>query len=228
MAYGLSMMDAGFKAMDGSLNRSLMGVLDVQVRRLGLLIASLVMVGVMGFGCAHSSPTTTMAVKPLNSKEYGPIERSGSPGDAYLNWKAQQEGKSPSDERQADAALSTASNPFSHDDRPAVLMGRTMYVAHCAACHGPDADGQGQVAGLNTDKMSFHNIHKRMYIAMLGHAPNNWFPTIAHGTSAMSTTQPTAVKMPAFESVLAREQIWLIVTYLEQETLHPGQIVSAQ
>jgi mono/diheme cytochrome c family protein len=169
----------------------------------------------------------TYSGRPLNPNQYAQLITTGQPADAYLRWKSQESNTPLPQVQAADAAMSVTADPFKRSDEAAVQMGRSMYVAHCATCHGVDADGHGQVAGLNVDRMSFHNPHKSMYITLFGHAPASWFTTIQHGAVAASTTQPSVkVTMPAFENVLAREQIWLLVTYLEQETVHPGRAVT--
>jgi mono/diheme cytochrome c family protein len=97
-----------------------------------------------------------------------------------------------------------------------------MYVVHCASCHGIDADGHGTIPMPDPSRMSFHNSHKQAYITLFGHAPANWYTSIEDGPEGNAKIAQQSAKMPAFGKILANEQIWLLVTYLEEETLHPG------
>ncbi len=57
---------------------------------------------------------------------------------------------------------------------------------------------------------------KRFAVTLHGGAPRAWFKKISEGFGA-PVTYPTGpgTAMPAFKDVLAREQIWLVITYLQ-------------
>jgi mono/diheme cytochrome c family protein len=59
-----------------------------------------------------------------------------------------------------------------------------------------------------TSNMNFHRFGVRFAVTLHGGAPRKWFDRISNGVVG-----PPA--MPAFKDTLAREQIWLTVTYLQ-------------
>lgn len=174
-------------------------------------------------GCVKSS-SSRIAVTPLTSQSYGAIASAAAPKRAYLQRVGTDRGQSIDQAEAADETLSLADNPFSYKDTHAVQNGGVIYAAHCAACHGDDASGTGPSMPVGSKKMSFHNSHKKMYIQLTGHAPKNWTPAVYNGqTSSTTGADGRQLAMPAFKDTLAREQMWLAVTYLEYLTLHPDE-----
>lgn len=65
-------------------------------------------------------------------------------------------------------------------------------------------------------KMDFHSFGKRFAATLHRGAPRSWFKKINGGfTSKVVNADGSSNAMPAFGEVLAREQIWLAITYLQ-------------
>jgi len=134
-----------------------------------------------------------------------------SPRDAFYAWKADEQNQTIEQVIDADRSLSTTRNPFNaRTDPAAVSRGAVIYENHCMSCHGEDSDGNGPVAATDTD---FHSFIKRFAITLhFRDVTKKWFQTINDGSSRRDDSD---VYMPSFENVLAREQIWLMITYLQ-------------
>ena len=175
------------------------------------------------YGCANSA-SSRITVLPLTSQSYRSISSDAMPKRAYLKQIASERNQTPEQAALVDETLSLDENPFSYKDDRAVQNGGVIYAAHCASCHGIDASGSGAAMPAGSPKMSFHNSHKKMYIQLTGHAPRNWAPAVSNGqTSSKTAPDGRPLAMPPFKDTLAREQIWLAVTYLEYVTLHPDE-----
>jgi mono/diheme cytochrome c family protein len=83
-------------------------------------------------------------------------------------------------------------NPLGRNAESA-LAGRALYAAHCAACHGPDANGGGSAPTL---------AHGRTQLAADGEV--FWFITKGSNSGAM----PSWVSLP-------EQQRWQLVVYLK-------------
>jgi len=104
-------------------------------------------------------------------------------------------------------------------------MGRTLYQAHCASCHGADADGQGPLAPAlllqpvdltrlsagNDGDFPLQQVIKRI---------DGTDPLVSHG-SPMPVYGPyfegvanTAMKLPSGQPMLVSEPIADLVGYL--------------
>jgi mono/diheme cytochrome c family protein len=169
-------------------------------------------------GCSGPQSLST-ATRPEDKQAYAQAlaKHPNSPRDAFFAWKVS-EGADAG--KHADAAsdeeLSETKNPFSRKDLAAVSRGAVIYQAHCVSCHGENADGRGPAMPQALPKMDFHTFGKRFAITLHGGAPKKWFRMISDGyTSDVRNPDGTVNAMPAFRDVLAREQIWLAITYLQ-------------
>lgn len=139
------------------------------------------------------------------------------PGRAYLLWRARQDGISADDAARRDAAIGAARNPFdARRDRQAVSRGAVVYAAHCARCHGDNADGRGPDVLPEHACRDFHAFGQRLAVTLHGGAPRSWFRKISAGSGELvNYPDGPSTAMPAFGGTLSREQIWLTVTYLQ-------------
>jgi mono/diheme cytochrome c family protein len=100
------------------------------------------------------------------------------------------------------AALTEAS-PFS-PTRTVLAKGKTLYVTHCAKCHGPEGKGDGP------DKTN-DLAHRPADLTDAFRADLNpdgvLFYKIWNGRA-----QPT---MPAFRTKLTRNDVWVVVEYVK-------------
>ncbi|MFQ5590391.1 MAG: c-type cytochrome [Phycisphaerae bacterium] len=143
--------------------------------------------------------------------------RAQSPREAFYAWKAEMNGRSVAEVRVADNALSTGHNPFSaRKDNRAVSQGAVIYKYNCRSCHGERADGRGRDVTYPQPTMDAHRFAKRFAATIHGGAPRKWFRRISEGrTSEIVNPDGTRNTMPPFANTLAREQIWLVITYLQ-------------
>ena len=90
------------------------------------------------------------------------------------------------------ASAGAKTNPYEgrHD---AVLAGRKLFVRHCAACHGQQAEGRGKAPPLAQER-----VHDA--------ASGTLFHAITNGS--------LRVGMPSFAAI-PEPQRWQIVTYLK-------------
>ncbi len=91
-------------------------------------------------------------------------------------------------------------NPVPVSDA-SVAAGQATYAQYCAACHGPEGEGDGPAAaGLNPKPADFHAAHVQ-------ELPDGaLFHVITHGREGTA--------MVAWESILREEQRWEVVNFL--------------
>jgi len=158
-----------------------------------------------------------VAIHPDDQAAYNALLKSGeeSPRLAFYSRRAQQQGITTQEAQDADLALS--SNPFSaRRDPSAVSRGAVIFQSHCASCHGDGADGQGSQLPRPMPELGFHGFADRFAATVHGGAPTKWFRVINEGaTSEPVNESGDVVEMPAFNETLAREQVWLVITYLQ-------------
>ena len=150
---------------------------------------------------------------------YGEVLRAHGqdPASAYLSMRASELGISQEEAAARDLALSTTKNPFNARKDPiAVSRGAVVYKRHCADCHGVNADGRGKLLPETVALADFHDFSHRFAVTLHGGAPRSWFKKITEGYAQEEADGDTAYAvMPAFGDTLAREQVWLVVTYLQ-------------
>lgn len=62
----------------------------------------------------------------------------------------------------------------------------------------------------------FHAFGKRFAVTLHGGAPRAWFKKISEGYGeTVNYPSGSGPAMPTFKDTLAREQIWLAITYLQ-------------
>ena len=169
-------------------------------------------------GCSGPQSLST-ATRSEDKRAYAQAlaKHPNSPRDAFFAWKVSDRADAGKHaDAASDAELSETKNPFSRKDPGAVSRGAVIYQAHCLSCHGENADGRGPAMPRALAKMDFHTFGKRFAITLHGGAPKKWFRRISDGyTSDVRNPDGTANAMPALRDVLAREQIWLAITYLQ-------------
>ena len=171
-------------------------------------------------GCQGPQPLS-LAIRPQDEQAFAALqaEGQGTPGEAFLKAKAQAKHITLAQARAQDMALSTRKNPFrARHDQGAVSRGAVIYKNECMQCHGQGVDGRGPALPVPLDSLNFHRFGLRMDITMHGGAVGKWFRVIQNGTSTTVKTadsQPLTISMPPFKDRLAREQVWLVITYLQ-------------
>lgn len=169
-------------------------------------------------GCSGPVPLQR-AVTTQASREYEAAAevnmRDLRPG--WYAWKAQATGASLETVRTADRALSTTRNPFNANrDWEAVTRGAAIFSQQCARCHGVDVRGHGADMLLDHPTADFHAFPKRFAVTLHGGAPRAWFKKINEGYGdEVAYPAGRSRAMPAFGQTLAREQVWLVITYLQ-------------
>lgn len=159
------------------------------------------------------------AILPEHQAEFARIvaDGSGSPREGFYAWRAAQSGMTVEAARAADSALSETHNPFNaRRDPDAVSRGAVIFEQQCAACHGVRADGRGPMMAARLPEMDFHRFATRFAVTIHRGAPGKWFRAIRDGAESSALDSSGApFTMQPFGEVLAREQIWLVVTYLQ-------------
>jgi len=169
-------------------------------------------------GCSGPIPLNR-AIWPMHTREIYSIQAQATPTPraAWYAYKAQQESKPIAEIESADTALSTTRNPFhANTDGAAVSRGAIIFRDHCARCHGEDARGDGPFSLPDHPATNFHSFGHRFAATLHGGAPRSWFRKIngGYGDEVQYPDGPSQA-MPAFGDTLAREQIWLAITYLQ-------------
>lgn len=136
---------------------------------------------------------------------------------AWIAWRAGQQNISEEEARRADETMSTVKNPFdTRRDAEAVSRGAVIYEVNCARCHGIDARGKGPAVLPDHPCADFHSFGNRFAVTIHGGAPRTWFRKITSGYGEeVDYPSGRSSAMPAFGDTLAREQIWLVITYLQ-------------
>lgn len=159
------------------------------------------------------------AIKTQHREELSAITAlaPGDPKTAWFKWNRRERGLSLDEVLASDRALSATKNPFdARREADAVSRGALIFEANCARCHGRDVRGNGPDMLAAHPCKDFHSFGKRFAATLHGGAPRSWFQKISHGHGP-DVEQPAGYgrAMPAFEDKLAREQIWLVITYLQ-------------
>ncbi len=101
------------------------------------------------------------------------------------------------------ADFANAKNPF-QGNTDAVAAGKTLFDSSCVPCHGQDAKGDGPAgSSLNPKPANLQLTVKETNPAYM-----HWVITVGGAAAGLSSA------MPSFKGVLADEDIWRIVTYL--------------
>lgn len=182
------------------------------------IVSLLVLVSAFCWCCSGPQPLSVAIdaqdqdayIKKLNAAQ-------GNARQAYADWMATERGSTPSQVLQDDATLSETRNPFkSRVDRQAVSRGAVIYEVHCARCHGDDARGKGPSTLPNHLATDFKSFGKRAGATIHNGAPKKWFRVIRDGSGDLvDYPEGRITAMPAFGDELTREQIWLVITYLQ-------------
>ncbi len=149
-------------------------------------------------------------------------DHRGSGREAFFAGKAKATNRSIEEVVAADERMSETRNPFdAYRDPSAVCRGAVIYYAHCMSCHGEDARGRGPAMPADLPKMDFHSFGKRLASTLHRGAPRSWFRKIHGGyTSKVTGSGGEEYTMPACLELLAKEQIWLAITYLQSLDIH--------
>lgn len=172
----------------------------------------------MVMGC--SGPIAMQrAIWPQHEREFAQRRDLAlpTPREAWYVWQAERRGESIEAVRAADMALSTTRNPFdARRDGAAVSRGAILFREQCARCHGMDVGGNGPEMLAEHPTKDFHAFDKRFAATLHGGAPRTWFQKISNGYGdEVEYPDGRGPAMPAFGQTLAREQIWLVITYLQ-------------
>jgi len=186
-------------------------------RRLALVL----LLGGMGIACVSCAgpQPLSVAIDPADEAAYvaaiNAVNLNARRG--FVNWMAKERGKSADDILRADAALSSTRNPFdANKDHRAVSRGAVIYKIHCARCHGEDARGIGPSTLPDHPANNFKTFSNRFAATIHRGAPRKWFRVIRDGAGeVVDYPDGRTTAMPPFGDKLAREQIWLVITYLQ-------------
>jgi mono/diheme cytochrome c family protein len=109
-------------------------------------------------------------------------------------------------------------------DAALVAHGRTVYMAHCAACHGPDLEGQPNWQSRRPDgrlpapphDASGHTWH---------HPDRVLFNVVMDGVEKHA---PPGYRsdMPAYRGTLAERDVWAVLAYIKAQW--PPEILQKQ
>jgi mono/diheme cytochrome c family protein len=166
----------------------------------------------------------SVAIDPYDQAAY--VSRlnaaNGDARQAYASWMAMERGSTPDQILRAEVSLSETRNPFdSRRDRQAVSRGAVVYQMHCARCHGEDGTGQGPSTLPDHPATDFKTFGKRLGATLHHGAPRTWFRVIRDGSGDLvDYADGRMAAMPAFGGKLTREQMWLVVTYLQSLDIH--------
>ncbi len=191
---------------------------------LGVLVSGFAVLGSMS--CAGPQPLR-LAINRHDEEGYVAHlnEVNGDAATAYVNWMASERGITVAEVLEADKSVSPTRNPFDayHDER-AVSRGAVIYKLHCLRCHADDARGRGSSTLKDYPATDFKTFGKRFAATLHRGAPRKWFRVIRDGSGEVveyPDEQTTA--MPAFGDKLTREQIWLVITYLQSLDMHASE-----
>lgn len=104
----------------------------------------------------------------------------------------------------------TSANP---SNPQAVALGRTVYAANCASCHGANLQGAAnwqQPLADGTLPAPPHDVTGHTW----HHNDDALFTTVKYGGQAMSPAGYIN-RMPAFSSVLRDEEIFAVLAYIK-------------
>jgi mono/diheme cytochrome c family protein len=190
-------------------------------RRAAIIVTGVAGLATAGLLSCEGPQPLDRAINPADESAYRDLQSAGTetPGQAFLRMRATDLGVTVEEARQRDSALSTTANPFNaRRDQSAVSRGAVIYSHECVACHGENVDGRGPALPIAMPSLDFHRTTMRLDITAHGGAVKSWFRTIQGGAIAREKGpdgSPITLTMPAFENRLAREQIWLVITYLQ-------------
>jgi mono/diheme cytochrome c family protein len=199
----------------------------LSVAGFGRLLAITLIPGILvAISCAGPQPLST-AIRPDDEQAY--VQRLNAENfngrTAFLKGAAEQRKMDIATVEKEDSALGAARNPFdAHKDALAVSRGAVIYKFHCARCHGEDARGKGPSALPDHPANDFHSFGNRFASTIHGGAPRRWFKSISEGYGdTLKYPDGHTKAMPPFGDKLAREQIWLAITYLQSLDMNAKQ-----
>jgi mono/diheme cytochrome c family protein len=173
--------------------------------------------------CAGPQPLR-QAIRPQDEDSYVRHLNAvnGNPATAYANWMASERETTAASILNGDEAPSATRNPFdAHRDPIAVSRGAVIYKLHCARCHADDARGVGPSILPDHPATNFKSFGKRFAATLHRGAPRKWFRVIREGSGdVVEYPDERTTAMPAFGDKLTREQVWLVITYLQSLDMH--------
>ncbi len=188
------------------------------IRVVALVVGSLTITCLALVACSGPQPLAR-AIVASDELAYTQAlaDHKDDPAQAFLAMRAEELGIAADEALTRDQALSTTKNPFiARKDPVAVSHGAVVYKQHCADCHGQDADGRGTRLPEPLVEADFHDFSHRFASTLHHGAPRAWFKKITGGyTSETPNSDGTFSEMPPFGDTLAREQVWLVITYLQ-------------
>lgn len=192
------------------------------LRRMLVLVLSVPILG----SCAGPQPLH-IAINPQDESTYVRFANDANLNGrlAFSNWMSEERDMSPQEVLRLDAKLSSTRNPFdAHRDPQAVSRGAVLYKIHCARCHGDDARGHGPATLTDYPANDFKTFSSRFAATLHRGAPRKWFRIIRDGSGdVVQYPDAKTMAMPPFSKKLAREQIWLVITYLQSLNMHVTQ-----
>lgn len=167
--------------------------------------------------CAGPVPLDKAIMPEHRRAYYEALAHDDHPATAHRLMMAKTGGVSAAEQAARDEMISERRNPFdAYNDPEAVSRGAVIYEMHCLPCHGANADGRGPRALPDHRPQDFHSFSKRFACTLHRGAPTSWYQKIRDGYGEPVTyPDGTSKAMPAFGHQLSREQIWLVITYLQ-------------
>jgi len=180
--------------------------------------------------CAGPQPLH-VAIRPQDEAEYLSFANDADLDGriAFARWMAGERGTTAQAVLDADRQLSETKNPFdAYHDPQAVSRGAVIFKVHCVRCHGADARGHGPATLADHPAGDFKSFGKRFAATLHRGAPRKWFRVIRDGTGdVVQYPDGPSPAMPPFGDTLAREQIWLVITYLQSLDAYAGDTTAS-
>ena len=111
--------------------------------------------------------------------------------------------------KEADTAFLGA-RPSSYDQSEFLWEGVALFGLHCSGCHGLAGQGNPELA-FNPAPRPFNGIGIKFGFALTGDYLRKDLHKVIRKGGRMGVDSP----MPPFEGVLANEQIWAIINFIE-------------
>ena len=178
---------------------------------------------VLALACSGPQPLKVAIRGPDLQSYQAAVARYGpSPKQAFIAARAAETGRTAEEIAAQDERISTTRNPFkAARDPSAVSKGAVIYQAMCMRCHGENVGGNGPDMLPAHPTKDFHAFDKRFAVTLHGGAPRAWFNKISNGYGpTVESPSGPGQAMPPFKDALAREQIWLAITYLQSLDQH--------
>ena len=165
-------------------------------KRILFFAVFLITVAMLLAACSSSQPTSDDHESDVGAEEH--VE-----GDVHEDDEAA-EGEEHA-HIEPPAEYTDLTNPFV-DDQETVEAGEVIYETYCAACHGPEGDGDGPAAGALDPKPSVLTDAHMMEELSDGYL----FWRVSEG----GAFEPFNSGMPAWKEILSEAEHWQVISFI--------------